>query len=1017
MMADGFNLDAAWDRLQSARTLDDIVALLREFDARSERSRDYLRLKRDALSAMVDLCVDSPVTPSSLIIEFLLPDCVALGNSSTDASVGVGSLRKLLAKWLDFTVELNGNTERQQVINWLHGDLRKAPSQECLWTIGAIGYRTNELLASLRPLANEDETPLGDTALATLVSLGMPPETRQEVIQVLQRKLDSHGPRRGLLFAIQELVAPDLFGIVSKLISELNTEDATPLSFPFSTLTTLASKIAASDPVNSELQNETWALLRAHRSEATRSGDLASRCNAEAPLIDYANWLAGVYTDGASEHWRYIYYDRMAELVRPKAMQAWDNVGDELQAVLKHDATRNSGMSGQFLTSTAKLKAFAFETALCAGAPALIDWVEDAVGNEQNGHIAGSTLEIAACLRFPAIPGCVLELITKERDLYESEDTQDLVAHNGAVQFARSSGTQEAFDALANFGATYNGNTLLNLSEALVDVTLHRATQGDAQVVTKLVSNSLNASVAKRHREIAIDSLRSLAANNLLREDDAEGLLRLAADESLSEFSRCRVIEAVGLLNPALAESAIPFLTELAIANDGDAGWRAVEALIRQQTFSDDPGVICQKLSLVKSSSGWQFTNDDPPTEWKTYLIGLLYKSDAEGFAFLVSRLLRDAKADAVFQLLNSVEHHGVQTPPSVVDALVHRIYDRFNAGSVETILFDSLALLSMQRLVEEHWELKWADWLAEGRVAICNVLRYANVSEPLRGRAFALLAELALDGVYAVRRTAYRAIAALDTGAMISLWRLWADSSDVLLRKRAAEAIPWIPMFALSASEVSEVGLACDNERSVRDIAVESFAHRWERHWAGEYLELVTKATQPADAEMFAAYRYGRALTVLGDDDTVQQLKLHLRDSSLPANIRHWIQGLIKKIDKQWNKVSREWPEPWFNLSGVVEEVDGELILDNGRALDCSFSLWRMSRTSPSKLGKWGAVIRLLTEFNWGELWNVSTAEIKISGRNSAEVGVGIQTASSNNAHSLMIVSGRSEYPEQRDS
>ncbi|NQV24550.1 MAG: hypothetical protein HQ518_09300 [Rhodopirellula sp.] len=702
----------------------------------------------------------------------------------------------------------------------------------------------------------------------------------------------------------------------------------------------------------------------------------------------------------------------MSELTRPKALSGWEQVKrDTLLPILKADATHDTEITGQYVTTNARLKEAAFETALCLGATDPIGWLESAVRDETSGYVQGAVLEMAACLRVETLPTSVLELISTERNLERSEGTDELVAHNGAIKLAKSAGTRQAFETLADFGFTYGGGVLRSVSQAVADVARQRIDSGDKDIVQTLLAKAVNHDAPKRHRDVAIASLCHLATRDLVQEDVSDDLLRLVKDTSLDNFSRCEAIEAIGFLKAGSIGSAVPILVELA-SNESDLGWRAIEALIRHELFTDHSEMIASRLRLQRSGSVWSLADDQPILGWQAFLVGLLYRSERDLFATAVSQIVERAKADAVFQILQSASHYGKHTPETVTDALVGRIYRRFSTGTVETVLFDSLASISSQRLVDEEWDRQWADWLPDGRVAFCNALADTQLSERSLGRAITLLTQLALDGIYAVRRAAFRAMASLDAQAFIDTCSIWAQSSMVRLRKRAAEAIAWFPMRASAPANVDDWGLSFDFERSVREIAANSGSERWERHWADEYLKIVLEVKQPTNEQLLNAYRYGRALTKLGDDATIRRLRQHVTDSPLSTNVCHWILRLIKATEDRWNKVSRNWPKPWFNWSGVVEELDGNLVLGNGKTFACSFSLWRMSQTGPSDLGEWGGAVKPSPDVNWAAFLAVGTVEVEIPGRSNAHVIISKQFTTSVEGTRLLIIHGSGHYP-----
>jgi hypothetical protein len=111
---------------------------------------------------------------------------------------------------------------------------------------------------------------------------------------------------------------------------------------------------------------------------------------------------------------------------------------------------------------------------------------------------------------------------------------------------------------------------------------------------------------------------------------------------------------------------------------------------------------------------------------------------------------------------------------------------------------------------------------------------------------------------------------------------------------------------------------LVTDWEKSVREAAERTWKERRKRLWAEQCLSIVMNVKCQTNEEILAAWRYGEALVRIGDDSCIRALREHLSEESLPPNARYWIQQIIEKMQENWRKTTREWPEPWFAWEGA---------------------------------------------------------------------------------------------------
>jgi hypothetical protein len=222
------------------------------------------------------------------------------------------------------------------------------------------------------------------------------------------------------------------------------------------------------------------------------------------------------------------------------------------------------------------------------------------------------------------------------------------------------------------------------------------------------------------------------------------------------------------------------------------------------------------------------------------------------------------------------------------------------------------------------------------------------------------LLLSLMGDGQYGVRRAAFKTMARLGPERLHSVCTAWALLTQanvppaeqpyaIDMRRRAAEAAAWLePM----PTEGPVADLAYDSEPEVRATFARCRRERRERDWARGYLQSVLAACD--DASLLTAWKYGRALERVGDDEVLERLE-ERRGQDLPPGVRHWLGRLIKDLRARWDEVTRGWPEPWFARRGRLERVDVLVGDDQAEAKRVSCWLWQVPPSDLVERSMWG--------------------------------------------------------------
>jgi hypothetical protein len=218
-------------------------------------------------------------------------------------------------------------------------------------------------------------------------------------------------------------------------------------------------------------------------------------------------------------------------------------------------------------------------------------------------------------------------------------------------------------------------------------------------------------------------------------------------------------------------------------------------------------------------------------------------------------------------------------------------------------------------------------------------------------------------------------------------------------MRRRAAEAAAWLEPIPADGPVAN---LAFDPEPDVRETFARCQRERHERDWAGGYLGNVLAACN--GASLLKAWKYGRVLERVGDDEALERLEQQRRQDC-PPEIRHWLGRLIKKLRSRWDEVTRSWPEPWFARRGRLERVDALVGDDEIKAMRVSCWLWQIPATDLVQFGVWGG---------WcvGESLAVATQTLRVLGRQPATILV-TQSLVGSQRTGLTYFTGNGPYPE----
>jgi hypothetical protein len=680
----------------------------------------------------------------------------------------------------------------------------------------------------------------------------------------------------------------------------------------------------------------------------------------------------------AEANFRYFYYLRVLESERPAHMAGWDAVPLAELAAVRADAVRPTGMKGRFSTIELHWKEAGWDVLLCRGEPSALPPFEVALAGE-GGYVAHRFLELAACLRLDPLPRAVGALIARSSGDETWDEHERLAAQIGAIEAAHGAGTREAFDSLLGYRQIGEG-VLVNLVAALAETARLVMGSGDRSPVEQLFLIA-ESSPREDGRGAAAAAVAALLEEGSLTPSETVRAAALLPLPATDPYARSDLLIAFAArptadVPPAAIEFANRALNSPAVQGKRDPRPAALAVLASRPGAHSDPDFLARHLGLMEQGGSLVA---GPPTLWGVapHVVGRYFVAEPERFAPAVASLLREGGASVLAHLLPSLREAKSRIPRVVVDAIVARLRKADSGRVAEPPLLHTLAAIAPDRLLTEGCP-NIAAWLPQARADLADTVgELGALPEKLATARFQLLSRLAGDGIYAVRRSAYRAAMKCDSDRFIGLvlsWARWREPGRQGPRRYAAECVGWLPS-TVAVEHLAELGW--DQEPGVREAYQRSLRERKDRLAAAEFEAPVLKVSDPVGVAR--NWRYGIGVSRVGDDSTIRRLADRLGDG-LPPSVRFWLKRVRKAVERRWGEVTRKWPEPWFARPGHLESFSGVLKGDDGKETVLAGTLWLLPAESPGGRSSWGG-------WATSEKWWRGDGELIIPDRRPAQI------------------------------
>ncbi|MCP4113175.1 MAG: hypothetical protein GY749_47875 [Desulfobacteraceae bacterium] len=935
-------------------------------------STDLYQLMKEAGEAFRELTTDNPGKASELILEYILPLCITSGYPDDDARITIHNARENLCEWLNQYSETESFNIRANILDQLKKELQSENIEGTCRTISTIGFRRDDIVEELWKVVIKHPDKYGDAALSVISHLGVHHADRPGLLNELHSRMSLRF-NIPLIWAVYHLAGKESIEPVMENWFGLPEAESQKENQFLSV--GILGEIADKNEADSNLQDDLWnkciSLAETEESMLKPSdlyirGDLTPHFNSDKVIKTLTSYLRNEKQDlPTASHRRYLLYSRIKKCVLPRQLDGIKDIKeDDFIPAIKLDACKNTGYSGRRDMTFEQLnKKLAWNTALILDRAEVFDWFEKEIAQEENPYLKDEIINLVACFKLNSLPSLIAEWVTDIYDSSHIKDSSESFFLESVISVAQSCSSRESFRVLLDPGLTFNGNVLISSVDALSDVSINLVRSGITDVIDELFQTLIQSEKSSQ-RTVVAGAIMALAAKRLLSGDHIRLIENCLWNDQLGPHELGFLARSIGFIPVDKISGNVwerlSFLCQLKSEDDWLSS-HSMESLARCDRLFQEKNLLDEQIGVQISGGKWNITDKTKQNKWSAYFTGWLYIFHPNEFTPAVISIIEDYTWNSAIQLIQLLVKHyrensDKQLPEIIQKALIQRTHSQQLSYYSEPILFHQTAVLMPDELAFQTWE--WSQWSPDSREALAIALGDAKYTKPeAKARALSHLKLLIGDGLYRVRRSAYRSLATLSVSSLKLMIEEFSENSSVELRKRAAEACAWIPK-----GEALKTGVNCrletDPEASVRDTVRRIYYERRNRLWSEEYLQYILNVQGTDNKEILSAWRYAQAIVQSGDDTTLKKLKKHLQTSELQPHMHHWINRIIRDLNKKWEETVKKWPEPWVPFEGTIESGEGILELLKGKKVAVYYITWRVPPSSPSYTDSWGGVV-----------------------------------------------------------
>jgi len=990
-------------KLQVGKTLDDILPLFGEaYGLRDEIGYDFaISFANSVTRSVANATLQKPETVAKLVDDNLMPFVeLEMGKEESHPRFAIEQdyLRENIRDWVYQYPYDQMVSVRLNLLSNLETRILTKPRESYFWCISKIGFRTESLDSLLWDLASNGEE-FWETAASTLIATGLKQGEEDRILSLVDNQVRNGGGDHFARIAIQEIVGPRRMEIAESFLIQSLVQHDVEKSFGPSISVAVVTRAVDRCDDDHPMHDRIWNILRDQENIVRMSGEYGFRCNSASVVLDFVQWLKRS-ENAESGHWAYIYLLRLAEFVKPKHLVGWRQVNDD--AVVRQLvglAEKDTKLKGAYTTTDSQLKSMALEALLCLGFQPTKSFVTTAILDESCGNVSHEVSELLACLGLVELPDRLYEHV-RSAEQGSDGDSDYFFRNRGFQDLTQSCRSRKAFDAIINFGFTYESEVLLSTVDAIADLAIVRIEAGDTDIVELLIS-STEIDRPIHNRQAAASAFCRLSLCGYVTNELSHHLRDFTRDASLGQATHEDALRAIASGRFEIAEDWKNEIIDFASQEQSPLRWGAHEVIIRREwQIKEIEPLLLARLSIFKNGQTLQLHNPESLSGWQAYLLGILYGKDPDNYSGIVATVFTDSQNDVFYQLIEPIKRSGPLTPSNVILAMRTRIERINNEYSADTVLLSVLAYVSPKSLLLLTRSNKWSKWMVEGRVAVCEA-----TSKAAKENLTEAILPFIQDAAFQVRRSAYRALANMDHKLLHSLYQLWYGSGEVENEKRAAEILEWLPYESYPDDSILAIGFQGHREPSVRKAFKDVLQRRRRRTWVNGYLERFFALSKSRSENFAEVFRLSRAIAALGDDDSKRRIEKFVAERKLPVSTRNLLKRTVKQLDKQWKQTTSKWPEAWSHVVGAIEECMATFVKSDGSAFSANVRLWREHRYNQTEKYSWGGIAEDVSDNCF--LFEDRELTLQLLGREDSRIRVGSASLGKN-----FQFWGNSEYP-----